>query len=232
MVAAFSSSAQDAMFVDSSGNVGIGTNTPETMLEVDSASGSARIQVDNSTAGNALRLMYALKNNGSVRFTMADVSGNNWAFSTGSGGFSISKAGSGPEMLVRNNGNLEISGTLSEGSSRAIKGNVTPLDEELLLEKLQQLSISEWSYLAGSEARHVGPMAEEFYSMFGLGIDDQHIAPKDLAGIALAAAKALNKENERLREISSTTEAEVRELRARLEALEQMIASDDGVRVQ
>lgn len=223
MAITVSGSAQDAMFVDSSGNVGIGTNSPETMLEVDSASGNALIQVDNSSSTSALRQMYVLKNNGSVRFTMADTGGNAWAFSIGSSGFSISKAGSGPEALVRNNGNLEISGTLSEGSSRSIKQNITPLDGRALLTKLDELPVNEWSYNSASGVRHIGPMAEDFYAVFGLGSDEKHIAPKDLAGIAVAAAKELKSENEELRALVQSNQMEVRELRAELEKLSDLV---------
>lgn len=60
------------------------------------------------------------------------------------------------------------------------------------------------------------PGAARFYAAFGLDPDDKHVSPRDLAGIALAAAKALKAENEVLRKKVS----EVDDMRARLEALE------------
>ncbi len=40
------------------------------------------------------------------------------------------------------------------------------------------------------QTRHMGPVAEDFHAAFGLGADDRHIAPRDVAGVALAAIKA------------------------------------------
>jgi hypothetical protein len=37
----------------------------------------------------------------------------------------------------------------------------------------------------------MGPMAQDFYTAFGLGKDDQHISPTDTAGVVLAAIQGL-----------------------------------------
>ena len=41
-------------------------------------------------------------------------------------------------------------------------------------------------------------MAQDFYAAFGAGIDDRHVASIDEDGVALAAIKALHRENGRL----------------------------------
>jgi len=43
----------------------------------------------------------------------------------------------------------------------------------------------------GQQSRHLGPMAEDFYSTFGLGTSDKSIGIQDLAGVSLAGVKAL-----------------------------------------
>lgn len=54
------------------------------------------------------------------------------------------------------------------------------------------MPISQWSYKAQDESiEHIGPMAQDFYRLFGLGEDDKHINTLDPDGIALAAIKEL-----------------------------------------
>lgn len=212
--------AQDAMFVDSSGNVGIGTNTPATSLHTLRSNGSSQILVQDNGAADPLQ-MFKLENNGGFpRFTFEDGSrGFVWDFrlaGIGSGErFEITKVGTGgSEFRVFANGDAELpNGTLIEGSSRAIKDEIVEIDASTVLAKLEGLRINEWSYTNGRPDRHVGPMAEDFYATFGLGPDNKHIAPKDLAGVALAAAKALKEDNDELR-------AENETLKARLDAIE------------
>jgi hypothetical protein len=75
------------------------------------------------------------------------------------------------------------------------------------------LEISSWSYLWDhSEVRHIGPMAQDFYAAFGLGVDDRHIHPADGNGVALAAIQALH-------ELVRAQTDEIAELRARLERI-------------
>ena len=72
------------------------------------------------------------------------------------------------------------------------------------------MPIREWNYKAQDAAiRHVGPTAQDFHAAFGLGEDPLRISTIDADGIALAAVKALALENQ--------------ELRARIDALEQLI---------
>jgi hypothetical protein len=68
-------------------------------------------------------------------------------------------------------------------------------------------------------------MAQDFYSAFGVGPDDKHIAVGDEGGVALAAIQGLN---EKLEAKSQRLEAENADLKARLERLEQIINSRNG----
>ena len=94
------------------------------------------------------------------------------------GDFRINLDGSGAtEMRVFPGGNLRIAGTLTEGSDRAHKQGIESLDALSVLNKVQAMSISEWSYKATPEDRHIGPMAQDFHEAFGLGPDDTQISP-------------------------------------------------------
>lgn len=189
------------------GNVGFGTTSPETPIHVDEAAG-----------GDTNMLM--LSNNGGSRIYFrnrtAPESGNDsrsWVFATTEPGFRVSRTFSGQtELELDNSGNLSIAGTLSQGSSRAIKSNLVSLSGKYVLAKLAQLNFLEWEYISKPDQRHAGPMAEDFHAAFGLGPDDKHIAPGDMAGLSLAAVKELHAENEELKERVARLERALKEI--------------------
>ena len=106
--------------------------------------------------------------------------------------------------------------TFSNGSDRNAKQDFAPVSPSQILEKVVQLPISEWSYKADPATRHVGPMAQDFYSAFNIGTDDKHIAPIDEGGVAFAAIQALNRKVEE-------KEQQIRKLEQRLGRLEQLL---------
>ena len=77
--------------------------------------------------------------------------------------------------------------------------------------------------------RHIGPMAQDFYGAFNVGMDDKHIATTDEDGVALAAIQGLNRkmdsENAALRIENAGLKHQNEELEKRLENLEQMVKS-------
>jgi trimeric autotransporter adhesin len=91
------------------------------------------------------------------------------------------------------------SGTWASLSDRNAKASVVPLDDASILAKVATLPIEGWRYKSESGVRHVGPMAQDFYAAFGVGIDDRHITSIDEDGVALAAIKGLDRSLERLR---------------------------------
>ncbi len=91
------------------------------------------------------------------------------------------------------------SGTWASLSDRSMKTRVVALDDAAILAKVTSLPVSEWSYVSERGVRHVGPMAQDFYSAFHVGADDRHITSIDEDGVALAAIKALHCENQSLR---------------------------------
>ncbi len=159
---------------------------------------------------------------GKVRFVLAS-SGEGWTFDNVEGrSFDISRIGTGsPELRLFANGDLTIDGTLTERSERASKANVERVVPQRVLDRLEKIELARWTYNDG-KGRHLGPMAGDFYRTFGLGRDAKHIAPKDLAGVAMASAKALKNDTEALdRRIRATAQ----ELRKRLETKEERIAA-------
>ncbi len=76
-------------------------------------------------------------------------------------------------------------------SDRALKSGIAPVDGSQVLARVAALPISTWSY-RGQSARHLGPMAQDFSSAFGLGADDRHIHVVDASGVSLAAIQGLH----------------------------------------
>jgi len=112
-------------------------------------------------------------------------------------------------------GNLEIKGTLNQGSDFNRKENIVKINSSEILHKIKNLPISEWQY-KGKNIRHIGPMAQDFYEAFGLGQGETTIATVDADGVALAAIKALAEKNARL-------EKENTQILHKLEELEKLV---------
>jgi len=91
-------------------------------------------------------------------------------------------------------------GAVRSPSSKRLKTDKTPVDDEEVLEVVERLPVETWRYRPGlglaSEERHIGPYAED---MATLGLSDGlTINPVDVAGLGLAAVKGLAKRVARL----------------------------------
>ena len=126
--------------------------------------------------------------------------------------------GSNQRMRLFHNGGLTISGSLSEGSDRNQKGNMALVSTPEILAKVSGLPIYEWSYLEGGAVRHVGPMAQDFHAAFGLGINETSLAPRDLAGVAVAGLQGLHAK-------VKEQEAEIADLRDTVSELQAAVAA-------
>jgi hypothetical protein len=116
----------------------------------------------------------------------------------------------------------DVTGASIELSDRNSKTGIRPVESRVVLELLAGLPISNWSHEAEDGlVRHIGPMAQDFEEIFGVGKDDTHIHTVDANGVALAAIQGLFQV---LQEKDAQLEAQGRQiaaLEARLAALEQ-----------
>lgn len=78
-------------------------------------------------------------------------------------------------------------------SDRNIKKNIKEADEEMVLENVERLPVYRWKYKDDSGGEHIGPMAQDFKEVFGLGDSDKLIYGVDANGVLLAAVKALKR---------------------------------------
>jgi len=191
------------------GDVGIGTASPARKLHV-------------TTTGAADNTVLEIQNDGAARIRITNsANAETWNLghqSPAGTGLVLSDVGDAvSEMLLDVAGNMTIAGTLTQGSSRAIKNNLELVDPAAALEGVRNLPIMTWSYKDDQNAtRHLGPTAEEFHSAFGLGSDDKHIAPGDQAGLALAAIQGLAKQVEE-------KDHQIQVLQERLAAIESVL---------
>jgi hypothetical protein len=82
-----------------------------------------------------------------------------------------------------------------------------------MLARVRELPITTWNSTSDdASVRHIGPMAQDFAALFGVGADDRHIHPLDGQGIALAAIQALASEVDRLREANARLAERIRDL--------------------
>lgn len=106
-------------------------------------------------------------------------------------------------------------------SDRNTKENFEPVDARAVLEKVAALPMSTWNYKSQTNGiRHIGAMAQDFKTAFGLGETDTGINTVDADGVALAAVQGLNqKVDEELRR----RDAENAELKRTVNELKELI---------
>jgi hypothetical protein len=245
----FPSAPSSALTIEgTTGDIGMGTTTPDAHLDVEATAntkisltntGAARWSLVNSATQFRVSLAdsgvveFLIENGGDaqfakkVRLAHAD-SGNTWAYSNQGNSMRTSLQGSGVvEWEVLNNGNAILAGALTQNSDINAKQDIESVDQQLLLAKVMELPISEWSYIDDPSSRHVGPMAQDFHRAFGLGNTDKGIATIDTGGVALAAIQGVKKENDRQIEFlnaeNRSLKAEVQQLR---ELVEQLIKAE------
>lgn len=223
--------AADAMYIDAQSRVGVGTTTPGMPLHVYRTDNTASVLVedDNIPANpNAPLIMFELRRPGTVAFELEDEHlASRWVFQNRLGQFTISKAGTGvQELAVDGSGNVTIQGSLTQLSDVNSKDNFDPVQGAEVLAKLDSVPVLTWNYKADSQSiRHLGPMAQDFYAAFGLGGGDRHIAPLDVAGVAIAGVKELHLQVQERDARLVALEKENEELKRRLSRMEETMAS-------
>jgi hypothetical protein len=125
------------------------------------------------------------------------------------------------------------SGSWSTLSDRDAKANVAPVDAQKVLDRVAALPISTWNYRAQEPSVvHMGPMAQDFRSAFGLGENETTIATVDAQGVALAAIQGLNA---KLEATLAARDGEIADLRTQIAGqratIAELQASRDDVAV-
>jgi hypothetical protein len=134
------------------------------------------------------------------------------------------------QFIVTTDGNVNAVGANFAGnvsasafnatSDRNLKEQFTLIDNQEILERVASLPISSWNFKQDANTRHIGPMAQDFFAAFNVGMDDRHIATVDEEGVALAAIQGLN---QKLLAEEAQKDAQIKALEKRLSDLEQWV---------
>ena len=104
-------------------------------------------------------------------------------------------------------------------SDRNAKENFSAVSPRAILRGVLSLPISTWNYKSqGASIRHMGPMAQDFFTTFRIGEGDKTIATIDPDGVALAAIQGLSEE---LKDRDQKIDAQQRELNSLRQQVDQ-----------
>jgi hypothetical protein len=198
--------------------VGVQTYSPAADLEIYDPYDFAAMRLNNAIA------TFAFAVNPYGEFTVNKI---------GSGGqeFSVNTRldAQGPTMKIQGS----VQGTqFIANSSRTAKTDFQPIDGKEVLARMAEVPVMSWRFKTEVEdARHVGPVAEDFQAAFQLG-DGRTISTMDAGGVTMAAVQglyALLQEREKdLRELRTEMDREIAALRrevAKLESVRSEVAA-------
>jgi hypothetical protein len=105
------------------------------------------------------------------------------------------------------------------------------VDPQSVLARVLALPITSWRFLTQPAGpRHIGPLAQDFRTLFGLGTDDRTITQVDVDGVTLAAIQGLHRTLEQAEQATTAKlerlERQVKQSRAVKERRVQAVAKD------
>ena len=117
------------------------------------------------------------------------------------------------DFLLQTSILYRLSGPLCD----AVRIDSAENNSQAILERVSRLPLSTWN-AKGTDPNvvHLGPMAQDFYAVFGLGDDEKSIHTIDLDGVALAAIQGLH---QLVKEKDAAHAAEIQALRREIEKL-------------
>jgi hypothetical protein len=218
--AVFASTANNQFLIRAQGGVGIDTTTPAGELSVATAQGTVNIMdgpftpelvMTGGSVPGDLRLRNMLEvwpNTNATAAGKVDVRGTN---------------GLADIILDGSNGNVTCV-ALNITSDRNAKTDFTAINPRDVLARVAAMPITEWQYKKEADTRHIGPMAQDFSTAFGLnGGDDKHISVVDEGGVALAAIQGLNQKLDEKDSRIQAQAAEIQTLNQTVSQLKQMV---------
>jgi hypothetical protein len=171
------------------------THTGTMVMGDESTTDSVRNQADNE---------FRIRYNGGIRLRVSTAANGN---TPGAGG----NVGCDLTVAVP---------TWTCASSRTLKENYAPVNGEDVLIRLRSVPVTTWTMIGADEkVLHLGPVAEDFYQAFALGLGPTAIGMGDIDGVNLAAAKALEIRTTDLQAQLNARSTQVLELQAEVDAL-------------
>ena len=215
--------------------IGVGALNLNTTGIYNTATGYSALALNTTGTGNtatgwALSSNTTGSDNTAIGF-LANVSQGNLTNATAIGSGAIVNASN--KIRLGNTAVTVVEGPpYSTVSDKNAKENFKAVDAEEVLQKIRGVSVTSWIYIGQDPKafRHYGPVAQDFFSAFG---DDGFgtvgnqttITSTDMNGVLMLAIQALALENETFKTQNESVSAENAKLKARIEALEQLVKS-------
>jgi hypothetical protein len=177
----------------------------------------------NITTGENNTFIGAVVNATSGTVSNSIVIGNNCSIDQSNairlGNFSITKIGIGRNPASTDvldfqatSAKLTTGGVWTNASDKKLKNNFQDLDANDILDKVSQLHIQRWHYIADRDATtHIGPVAQDFHQLFGVG-DDTTISTIDPSGVALLAIQALSEKDKQKKATIAKQQAQINDI--------------------
>ena len=226
----FASTAAN-QFLVRAGSAGINTTSPQATLDIVTANRdqfALRLQNTAADGWSSIKMADGAGHNSSISFHYGQGLHGEAGGPTSTIGFYV-PGGDFFELRDDRLGaicNAPMRATVFvETSDRNRKQAVEPVNPGAMLQSVVSLPISTWAFTNAANTRHLGPMAQDFRSTFGLGDDDTTISARDVGGVALAAIQGLN---QKLTEELQRRDTENAALKARLDRLEQLLNTRTG----
>ena len=109
-------------------------------------------------------------------------------------------------------------------SDSNLKTRVTAIDAREILAKLSRLPVTEWEFKHKPNRRYIGPMAQDFRAIFGLGDDDTGIGTLDSDGVMYAAIQGLVEEiklrDDKIAQLEARTREQEEKSKSGMDSLE------------
>jgi trimeric autotransporter adhesin len=120
---------------------------------------------------------------------------------------------------------LTTGGVWTNASDKKLKDNFQKQTGKTILDKVNQLDIERWHYIADKEpVTHIGPVAQDFYNLFKVG-DDTTISTIDPAGIALLAIQELSAQNDSLKQNNAGMQKQLSDQQSQINELKTTLSN-------
>jgi FtsZ-binding cell division protein ZapB len=133
-----------------------------------------------------------------------------------------------------NGAHLTAGGTWTNGSSITFKDRFADLNDDFVINSIMKLPVKSWHY-KGTNEMHIGPFAEDFYTIFGTGDRNssdigRYLSTIDVAGVSLRGVQILvekvqliQNDNDNLKNQNDELKRENQELRKEIDQIKSML---------